>query len=186
MTVGRLVAGLAGVGAAVALAIGLAALIRDEPIGGIGALLALAAPMLFVGQIWVIALGRARMPSGRGWRGKSRTSKFGVRDARALFFGPLAWSTAGPLLALAFLGWLSAMTAFPSITDGGPTSPSSSCRYRLDTHGTTSCVSHRTYEHAGAGEQRFAAGIMLAFFALHAGGACGGLAERKATGGGQG
>lgn len=184
LTVGRLVAGLASLGATVALAIGLTALIRGEPTRGIGVLLVFAVPVVFVGQIWLIVLGRARMPSGRGWRGRSRM--FGVRDARALFFGSLSWATAGPLLVLAFLGWLSAMTAFPSIANGGPTSPSSSCRYRLDSHGATSCVSREIYEHAGAGEQRFAAGILLAFFALHAGGALGGLAERKATVGDRG
>jgi hypothetical protein len=172
---------LAGAGATAALVVGLTALVRAKPTQGIAPLLALAAPVLFLGQIWLIALARARMPPGKGWRVQSRTNNVATRGARTLFFGLLPRRFVGPLLILACLGWLSAVTAFPSIAHGGPTNPGRSCQYRLDSHGSTTCVSRETYEKAGAGEQRFAAGILLAFFSMHLGGALGGLAERRAA-----
>ena len=61
------------------------------------------------------------------------------------------------------------MTAIPWIVNGSPADPSAAtgaaagCAYRLAEHGTSSCVARSAYEQAGAGVQRFAAGILLAF-----------------------
>jgi hypothetical protein len=73
------------------------------------------------------------------------------------------------------------MTAFPALAHGGPAGARGGCAYRLNNHGSYTCVSRQTYEHAGAGEQRFASGIMLGFFAIHSGAALGGLHRRRQT-----
>ena len=104
------------------------------------------------------------------------------RSPIKFFFGDLPRSLAGSLLTLAGLGWLSVMTAFPSIARGGPAGSADGCAYRLSSHGTFSCVSRQTFDQTGAGEQRFAAGILLAFFCLHTGAALGHIRSRRPAG----
>ena len=175
-TIGRLIGCAAGACAAGAVIIGATALIRDKPLHDIAILLVPAIPVLAIGQLWAIALINARMPRRTGgWRDRMRASQPLSRNPSTFFFGDLPARLTRPLLALAFLGWLSAMTAFPGLTNGGPAGSGDGCRYRPDNHGSYTCVSQHTYEHAGAGEQRFASGIMLGYFAIHTGAALGGL-----------
>jgi uncharacterized protein DUF2510 len=177
---GRFIAYAAAACAAGALLINLTALIRDKPIHGIAILLLPAVPTLAVGQVWMIALINARMPRRTGgWRDRMRASQSVGLNPRTFFFGDFPTRLAYPFLGLAFVGWLSAMTAFPALTNGGPGGASHGCPYTLDNHGTYTCVSKQTYEHAGAGEQRLATGILLGFFAIHTGAALGGVYRRR-------
>lgn len=182
-TIGRLIAYAAALCATGAFLLGVTALIRDKPLHGVAVLLVPAIPTLAVGQLWAIALinARTRRRTG-GWRDRMRASQAMSLNPRGFFFGDLPSRFARPLLTLAFLGWLSAMTAFPALANGGPAGAGGGgCPYRLDNHGSYTCVSRQTYEHAGAGEQRFASGIMLGFFAIHSGAALGGLPRRRQT-----
>lgn len=179
-TVGRLVACAAATCATGALIIDAAALIRGKPLNGIAVLLVPAIPTLVVGQLWAIGVLQTRMGRRTGGRGdRMRASQAMSWNPRSFFFGDLPSRFARPLLALAFLGWLSAVTAFPAFTNGGPAGSGGGCAYRLNSHGSFTCVSLRTYEHAGAGEQRFASGVLLGFFAIHTGAALGGLRTRR-------
>jgi hypothetical protein len=165
-----------------AFLVGVAALIRQKPLNGVTGLLLPAIPTIAVGQLWAIALISLRTPRRTsGGRDRMRASQASRGNPRAFFFGNLPSRFGRPLLALAFLGWLSAMTAFPALIDGGPAGARDGCPYRLSNHGSYTCVSRQTYEHAGAGEQRFASGILLGFFAIHTGAALGGLHRRPAA-----
>jgi len=167
----------AGLGAATAFVVAVTALVRDRPTPGLTVLVLPAVPVIFVGQLWMIAWMNLRQgPRSGSWRERRRVLKTrsGWTDPRTFFFGPLQTRHANFLLAIAFSGWLLGMTAFPAIANGGPAGAGAGCRYRLESHGSYTCVSERTYQHAGAGEQRFAASIMLAFFAVHTGAALGG------------
>jgi len=177
--VGRVIATAAPLCAAGAFAVGLAALVRDKPTPGLTILLLPAIPTVFVGQLWMIAALYARLPRSTGsWRERVRARRAVGWNWR-IVFGGLPATLLLPLLGLAFVGWLSAMTAFPSIANGGPAGAGDGCRYRLDSHARYTCVSRATYEDAGAGEQRFASGIFLAFFAVHTCGALGELHRRR-------
>lgn len=180
LSLGRFISYAAAACAVGALLINATALIRDKPLHGIAILLLPAVPTLALGQVWMIALINARMPRRTGgWRERMRASQSLGMNPRTFFFGDFPAKLAYPLLGLAFVGWLSAMTAFPALTDGGPSSARHGCPYTLDNHGTYTCVSKQTYEHAGAGEQRFASGILLGFFALHTGAALAGVRRRR-------
>jgi hypothetical protein len=181
--VGRFVACAAALCAAGAFVVSFTVLVRGKPLDGAPALLVLAVPTVAVGQLWAIAVINSRLPRrAGGWRDRIRTNRAMSRNPRLVFFGDLPSRLGRPLLALAFLGWLSAMTAFPSLVDGGPAGAGDGCPYRLSNHGSYTCVSQQKYEHAGAGEQRFASGILLGFFAVHTGAALGGLYGRRRSG----
>jgi hypothetical protein len=181
------IAVLASLSAAIAAAVVIAALVRGRPLQGISPLLAAAAPLVLAGQFWMIGLMRARQaPRPRDWRwhmpARSRDpdGQFASWPSpRRFFFPDLSPPIARALLTLAILGWLAAMTAFPLIVDGGPAGSSPGCPFRLENHGSYTCVSKRSFEQAGAGEQRFAAGILLAFYSIHAGAALGRLKVRR-------
>jgi hypothetical protein len=165
------------VGALTAAAIALAALVRQRPVGGAVLLIAPAIPLVAAGQLWTIGWVQLRQPQRSGsWRRRSLDSAAqGRRNSIQFFFGPLDRRVALGLLAVAFSGWLLAMTAFPSMTDVEPATPGAGCQYQLwDHRGGVTCVPRSAYEHTQAGQQRFAAGILLAFFAIHTGAALGG------------
>lgn len=172
---GRCIAFATGVCALGAAMIGLLALARNKPLPGVAILLVLAVPLLGVGQLWMIGLMWARQPrvSG-GWRERQRARRDVSLSPIRFFFGDLSSRIAVPIMVVAFLGWLSAMTAFGSISHGGPAGAGNGCAYRLDSHGVHTCVTKTVYERAGAGEQRFASGILLVFFSLHFGAALSG------------
>ena len=90
-------------------------------------------------------------------------------NPRRFIFGALPPGLGWTLLLVVFLGWLSAMTAFPTFTAGLPAEAGGGCHYRLETHGDYKCVSQARYDDARAGQQRFATGILLGFFALQSG-----------------
>ncbi len=181
-TVGRVVACAAALCAAGAVLVIVALLVRDKPLNGATTLLIPAIPTLAVGQLWMIASLNARTPRYTGgWRDRMRASRATRGNPRAFFFRDLPSWLGRTLLALAFLGWVSAATAFPALMHGGgPADAGDGCPYRLSSHGTYTCVSKQTYQHAGAGEQRLAGGVLLAFFAIHTGAALGGLRRRPA------
>ena len=175
-TYGRLIAGTATAGALVAALIVLLALVRGEPIDGTMFLLVPTVPMLIVGQLWMVVLAQARWSQYAGtWQERLRGGLVESSSPRRLFFGDLQWKLAGPLLVMALLGWLSGITAFPSMTDGTPAGAGDNCEYRLEKRGTFKCVTQDAYERAGASQQRLVAGVLLAFFSLHSGAALGGL-----------
>lgn len=170
--------------AAGALAVGVAAALRQRPLPGLQFLLVPASLVLAVGQVWTIAGAKAQLPPPSGGRRAERgASRRDLRKARAVWFGTLFGDVprvlARALLTLAFLGWLSGMLAFPALARGGPSGPGGGCRYRLDSHGAYTCVARATYQRAGAGEQRLVSGIILAFFAIHTGAAIGALRRRS-------
>jgi hypothetical protein len=183
VTVGRFVVCAATLGAVGACLVGVAALIRDKPLEGVGILVIPAAPVIALGQLWAIGLTNSRLPprSG-GWRERRRAIGAMSWKPRAFFFGNLPANVGRPLLALAFLGWLSGVTAFPTLARGGPAGAGDGCPYQLSNHGIYTCVSQHVYEHAGAAEQRLASGILLGFFAIHIGAALGGLHGRRQAG----
>lgn len=178
--IGRVVACGATLGAVGALLVSVAALIREKPLTGVTILLVPAIPALVVGQFWAVASIYSRAPgTSGGWRNRMRATKAMSWKPNLYFFGDLPSRFARPLLALAFLGWLSAMTAFPA--GGDPAGAGDGCPYRLDSHGSYTCVSQRTYEHTGADDQRFASGVLLGLFAIQTGAALGGLHRRQPT-----
>lgn len=175
-TIGRVISYAAAAGAAGALVVDVTALIRDKPLPGLAIVFLLATPVLGCGQLWAIAQMNARVPRLSGkWRDQWRARRSLSRNPRNFLFGSLPARLAYPLLGVALAGWLSAMTAIPVIAGGAPDGAQHGCAYTLDSRGGVKCVTKQAYEHAGAGVQRFASGILLAFFALHTGAALGGL-----------
>ena len=72
------------------------------------------------------------------------------------------------MLAIFYLAIFQAqsVSSSPFWNEGNPAPPTSVCPWPLDNHGSISCVSHSVYVAAGTGLQRFAAGIILGFFAF--------------------
>lgn len=170
----------AGVCASGALIVAIAALVRDKPLHAADLLVIPAIPVLVAGQLWVLALMGNRTPRVVGnSRGRTAANLANQMNPRRLFFGALPDWAAYSLLGVAFLGWFLAMTCIGGISSGGPTSPTAGCPYRLNDHGTYTCVSERSYNHAGASTQRFASGILLGFFTVHTGVALSELRRRR-------
>jgi Protein of unknown function (DUF2510) len=175
--IGVLIGVLAGVGVLATATIVVAVLVRERPVSFVSAGLLVGIPTLIAGQLWMIGLGMSRQPPRpRGFQARIRGS-WSLRQVSPvkLFFGDLDSRLVTLCFGLFVAGWLAAVTAFPSLTNGGPASAGNGCRYRLSNHGSYTCVSKRTYQAAGAAEQRLAAGVLLAFYAIHAGAALGSL-----------
>lgn len=171
-----------GVAAAFAAAVAVAALIREQPVPHAALLLIPGVPLVAVGQLWMIAIIRSRMSprAGRSW---SRRPPFPSSwNPRKVVFGSLGTRTSAVLFLAALGGWLLAMTAFPTLVNGGPDGHSATCAYVLANHGSRTCVSRGAYQRAGAAEQRVAAGILLAFYCLHCGAALGGRSTAHHSG----
>jgi hypothetical protein len=183
LRISRGVGALAACGLAIAAAVVLATLALGRPIGSVGVLFIASFPVLAIGQLWGIAVLSARGSEGEDRRRRSGRWGLGVgaefATGRRFFFEALPVRQANTLLVLAGLGWLAAAAAFPSLIHGGPASPIPDCRYPLVNHGSYRCVSHETYVHAGAAEQRFFAAIWGSFFAMHLGIAAAELARRR-------
>jgi hypothetical protein len=180
LRISRAVSVIAGCGLVVALALGLAALMRDRPVAATW-LLILAVPAVALGQLWGLLVLSARRPldARRTWFGISvRSTGRGVGSREFFFDGLPSWQGRA-LLVLAGLAVVSAMTAFPGLIRGGPTSGTPGCPYPLNNHGAYTCVSRGAYEHAGADSQRFGCGILAAFFTIQLGIASAELARRR-------
>jgi hypothetical protein len=156
-------------------------LIYWRQLSGATILLIPAIPAIAAGQIWgLMVLGARRPQNVRKTRWSYRVSaRPDETTAREFFFDGLPRLPSYALLALAALGWLAAMTAWPLLINGGPASGTAGCPYRLNNHGVYSCVSRRTFNHAGAASQRFASGILAGFFAIHLGMSAAELARRR-------
>jgi hypothetical protein len=181
--IGGAICAIAACGLTVSIGLVAYDLVYWQQLRGTTALLIVAIPALAAGQTWAIMVLGARRPENvRKTRWSYRVSaRRDQTTAREFFFDGLPKLPSYGLLALAALGWLAAMTAWPGLRHGGPASATRSCRYRLNNHGTYSCVSRRTFNHAGADSQRFAAGILAGFFAVHLGTAAAELARRRRT-----
>jgi hypothetical protein len=178
LRVGSAVRTTTGSALAIALAVVVTTLVTDRPIPHAGLLLILAIPIVAGGQLWAIATMLARRPSRRsGWRG--RFSIAGSRNPRTFFFEGLPKRAANVLVAVFYGCWLTGVLTFLSLTSGGPASAGGACRYRLENHGTFKCVSHATYVHVGAAEQRFAAAVLAGFFVIHVGASAAELIRRR-------
>jgi hypothetical protein len=179
--INALIAILAGVGVLATAAIVIAVLVRGRSLPFVAAGLVLGIPTLIAGQLWMIGLGIARQPPRRrSFRARVRGSwRHQQLSPFKLFFGDLDSQLVALCFGLFAAGWLAGVTAFPSLTNGGPAGAGNGCRYRLSNHGSYTCVSKSTYEAAGAAEQRLAAGILLAFYAIHTGAALGSLPARQ-------
>lgn len=167
---------VATLGASIAGAVGVLALLRGRPVDGVTWFLLPAIPTLLLGQLWMITYGWARMPPRR-W-GEKQDISWATYSPRRFFFGELQRPLSYLLLTLATSGWLLGMTSFASLAHGGPAGSRANCPYVLNNHGSLSCVTQKDYEEAGAAEQRLAAGVLLAFYSLHLGSAASALVSR--------
>jgi hypothetical protein len=182
LRVDRWLAAAAGLGAVVAAVIVLATVVGGRPLPGIGLLLIPGIPLLFGGQLWMILVMQARTPrvSG-GWRAKMYAQMKVQRNPRKFLFPGLPKYAAYGLLCGAYLGMLAAITAFPSLSQGSPTSGTTGWPWPLEDHGAVTCVSHATYLRAGAAGERFAAGIIMGFFIVHCGAAASEIVRRRGS-----
>jgi hypothetical protein len=70
---------------------------------------------------------------------------------------------------------------FPVPISGQPHERNARLSWALDDHDTISCVSHATYQRAGAAGERFAAGVITAFFVVHFGVATSEIVRRRGS-----
>lgn len=177
---GAAIRAVSATGLATASAVVLYTFVALRPVPGAGVLIVPAFPVLFISQLWVIAVVGARQPprsdGGRRW-GRIRRIAL-ARGAHDVPFGGLGRPAAAFFTTVAVLGMLVAMTAWPLFPHGGPAPARPGCAYPLENHGAITCVSHAAYVRAGAGEQRFVAGILAGFFAGHCGVAASELCRR--------
>lgn len=170
LRIDKLLAALAGFAALVAVVVIATDLLTDQPVSGLDLLLVPAVPLLAAGQVWAIIVVNARGPRIRGtWRTRMATASASRRGQLVRFFGGLPEGARVGLVVLFVLAWLSAITAFPAISNGGPVASTPNCPWPLSNHGDLTCVTHDAYLHAGASLQRFAAGILAGFFLMHFG-----------------
>jgi hypothetical protein len=181
LRISRAICVIAGCGLVVSMALVVFDLVYRRQLSGATILLVPAVPAIAAGQIWgLMVLGVRRPQNVRKTRWSYRVSAPpGETTAREFFFDGLPKIPSYALLAVAAIGWLAAMTAWPGLVNGGPASPTAGCPYRLNDHGVYSCVSRRTFDHAGAASQRFASGIVSGFFAIQLGMSAAELARRR-------
>jgi hypothetical protein len=179
-----------GVGAVIAAAIVLLALVQARPLPGLALLLVPAIPAFLVGQLWGIAVLNARIPSPPFvWRQLTAAAfSSSWKNMGQVVSGPLPARAAYPLHALFYIGWLAAMTGMlEMMRNGTPHGGTRECLYQLIganwDNSKSSCVSLTTYQHAGAAVQRLVAGMALAAFAIHFMVAWSELVRRRETAG---
>jgi hypothetical protein len=159
-----------GLAASVALTLCLIDLTTQRPVSGLGLLLVPAILLLVVGQVWAVLLQTARTPKSQGsWRTRMQRSGSGSGTLLGQMFGGLPKRARTGITVAFIAGILLAATAFPSISNGSPAPSTPTCPWPLTNHGVITCVSYTTYLQAGAGLQRFTAGILMAFFVTHFG-----------------
>jgi hypothetical protein len=158
--INTVVAVIAGAGLATAAVLNVSAVALGRPFG-VAWLLAPAVPVIFIGQIWTILILYGWNRPGSRRRGRLTLSM--LKPVLTVMPGAVAYG----LIGVAILGWVSAITAFPALSSGNPSTATSGCPSPLVDHGAVTCVTHSAYLHAGAAAQRFGAGIVGFFFALH-------------------
>jgi len=159
-----------GLGLAIAFAVVVVTWSTDRPIPGVGILLIPGFPLLVLGQIWAIVILNSRIPRQRGsWWDRMSRSIEAQRNQRRFLFGGLPRWAAYLLIATIVVGWLSAMAAFPGLLQGNPGDGYAGCPWPLVNHGAVTCVSYARYGDAAAAGERFTAGILIFFFAMHFG-----------------
>ena len=189
--VGAVIAVCAGLALIVTGSVIVAAWVRDRPTSGLGILVIPAVPILGVGQLWAIGqmrLRQPRRPSGRRRfsYGVSRSGgSFSLTDQRKFFFGDLRPALGNLLLACFFAGWIAGFVAVSGLNAGTPTGARPGCPFPLQSHGAITCVTRGAYQHVGATDQRFTAGVLFSFFSLDLGGGLSSLAwfRRPSIGG---
>jgi len=170
----------AGLAALLAALVATAALVTNQPLSGVEVLLIPVFPLLVFGQFWTIMVLNARLPQpAGGWWTRWKAQVGAQRNQREFFFGGLPKWAGYALLVAMVAGWLMAMTAFPALLLGNPSEATAGCPWPLVNHGYPTCVSHARYLEAGAAGQRFAAGILLCFFLMHAGAAASEVARHR-------
>jgi hypothetical protein len=170
LQIDKLLAPLSGLAALTAFVLVAIDLTTQRPVTGLDLLLVPGVPILGVGQVWVIVVQNARFPRATGsWRERVRASA-SSESGMARLFGGLPTTLRTGVFAGFFIGWLAAMTAFPSLSNGGPASATPTCPWPLSNHGViTKCVSHVAYLQAEAALQRLVAGVLMGFFVFHFG-----------------
>jgi hypothetical protein len=120
-----------------------------------------ASLLLFAGQITAIVALFGERTEGSSTRRKVSWDFVTHGDVRV-------YALQVVMLAIFYLAILQAqsVTSSPFWNQGNPAPPTSGCPWPLDNHGSITCVSHSVYVAAGTGLQRFAAGIILGFFAF--------------------
>ena len=170
LRIDRLLVVPTGLAALIAFGLIIIDLTTQRPVAGLDLLLVPGIPLLAIGQVWLIVVQQARLPKQTGsWRTRAQASASTLGGQLERFFGGLPRPMRTGVFAAFFIGWLAGVTAFPSISNGGPSPATPTCPWPLSDHGVTTCVSHATYLHAEAGLQRFAAGILMGFFVVHFG-----------------
>jgi hypothetical protein len=156
------------------------ALVRDRPIEGLSWAFLPLVPAVAAGQLWMLGQMMLRQQDGRSVVRRTRfsisvhsTGEFSPGKQRTFFFGDLYPALAYLLLACAIAGWLASLSA--NVRTGNPVAGQAGCPYPLNNHGSITCVTRALYQHAGASQQRFAAGIAFGFFSIHLGAALGSL-----------
>jgi hypothetical protein len=145
------------------------ALVWNRPLSGVAPLLIFGIPLLAFGQVWMIVAQNARRPKRVREGPIRRLDRLGLTGERpTFFFGGLSRREKFAGYGVFFAAWLAGITAFPSISNGSPTTPTIGCPWPLVDHGVQTCVSHSAYLAAGVGLQRFAVGVLLGFYSVHA------------------
>lgn len=143
------------------------ALVWNRPLSGVTPLLIVGIPLLVFGQVWMLIALNARRPKPSERRGPF--NRLGLSgEGSTFFFEGLSKRERYMAFGTFIAGWLAGATAFPSISNGGPGTPTTGCPWPLVNHGVRTCVSQSAYLAAGVGLQRFAVGVLLGFFSIHA------------------
>jgi hypothetical protein len=176
----------AGAAWLVAFSIAVSALLLHRPLPGAGLLLVVGIPILVVGQLYAISATAAANPppTGKGPLPFRVSLPRSQRSSRTLFFGSPPPAVGHAFGAVAVAGCLLSITVWVGIDHGSQASATAGCPYRLSNHGSYACVTEARCESAGAGVQRFAAGIFSTFFALQCGSALNTVAIRRRRAGG--
>lgn len=163
-SIGVTVCVLAAIGLVVAIGVICLTVVRGRITPGLAWLLIPALPVLVGGQLWLLAILSARRRE-EGWRRWPRSP----RDSREFMFAGLPTRWVYAVFTVGLVTWVSGLTSFYWLAAGGPASPTRGCPYRLESHGSYSCVSRSRWLLTGAAEQRLAASVLAFFFVVHLG-----------------
>lgn len=118
-------------------------------------------------------------PRAAGWGSWRRGATWPSRSPRQLFFGSLPNAGAYLVLGLFFLCWLIGFSGFSSLGQGNPSGGTPGCPWRLNDHGSFTCVSYERFEQVSVAAQRSVAGLFMGFFVIHLGVAADDIVRRR-------